>query len=148
MEIKQSVAKEVPVFEFKDFTMYELNTESLTMIMKGFQASKYQDRYDVQDINYTDNTQQNRANMLASHGVYKDDIIYLDGDVLYKSLNKNRFTFHTTTAKFEKKKSLITCENNFTITFENGMMRGTYLQYNNAQQKVYSKNVTANYNLY
>jgi LPS export ABC transporter protein LptC len=148
MSIHQSIAKEIPIFEFRDFTMYELDNHSLQMQMKGSQASKYQDRYEIDNINYLDNTQQNRANMVAQHGTYKDDVILLDGDVFYKSLNKTKFTFHTKKARYEKRKSLIISDSNYTITFDHGSMRGVFLQYNTKNKTLYSKDVTANYTIY
>jgi len=55
LNIKQQAFVDVPLFELKNFMMYELDTKGLRTIMLGNSATRYSNRYTVQDIDYTDN---------------------------------------------------------------------------------------------
>ena len=90
LDIKEKVFKDVPVFEFKNFTMYDLDTQGLKTMMSGSVARRYVDRYTVKDINYTDNTKKHRANLVAKNGIYTKEKIYLDTNVTYTSLQKGK----------------------------------------------------------
>jgi len=149
LEIKERVFKETPIFEFKNFTMYELDTKGLTTKMLGSSAAKYEDRYVVKDINYTDNSPEYKANMVAKNGVFqeKEHTIYLDKNVTYTSLNKNRFVFQTQKATYNTKTSVVVSDTNYTISFDYGYIQGTYIKYNALVNRVFSKNVQAKYTI-
>jgi len=145
LEIKEKFFKDVPIFEFQNFTMYELDTKGLTTQMLGTKASKYQDRYEVLDINYTDYSAKYRANMLAKRGIYKEGMIDLDQNVTYTSLQKRGFSFFTQHATYDINNSLVVSDTPYVITFEYGSIYGTSLRYDTMQNKVFSKDVRAHY---
>ena len=145
LDIKEKIFKDVPMFEFQNFTMYELNTQGLKTQMLGSRASKYSDRYQIKDINYTDYSKKYRANMLAKNGIYKANMIYLDTNVTYKSLKKNNFTFTTQHAIYNKKTARVKVKDKYTITFNGGVIHGTSLEYDAIKNKVFSKHVEAVY---
>ncbi|SMP88921.1 Lipopolysaccharide-assembly, LptC-related, partial [Epsilonproteobacteria bacterium SCGC AD-308-P11] len=83
MHIKQQEFVDVPLFELSSFSLYELNKKGLNNTMIGTKGTRYSDRYTVENIDYTDNSEKFIANMKADNGIYKDDIVYLEGNVTY-----------------------------------------------------------------
>ncbi|MDT8339661.1 MAG: LPS export ABC transporter periplasmic protein LptC, partial [Sulfurimonas sp.] len=66
MEIKQHVFKEVPLFTISNFTMHELDQKGLVTLMNGSKASRFTDRYTVEEMDYTDNSKEYMANMKSN----------------------------------------------------------------------------------
>jgi tetratricopeptide (TPR) repeat protein len=83
MDIKQQSFDDVPMFQIFSFKMYELNENGLMSLMIGTNGTRYADRYTVKLIDYTDYSKDYVVNMKANSGIYKDDTVYLDGDVVY-----------------------------------------------------------------
>ena len=83
LNIKQQDFGEIPIFELTNFKVMELDEKGLTTVMNGDKGIRYKDRYVVNNIDYTDNTKKYLANMKANKGIYKDDIIDLEGNLVY-----------------------------------------------------------------
>ena len=83
MDLKKQKFDDVPLFELTSFTLHELNRVGLQTVMTGNSAIRYEDRYSVANIDYTDNSKEYIANMRARHGLYKDEIIELEDNVVY-----------------------------------------------------------------
>ena len=133
---------DVPLFELKDFTMYELDTKGLRTIMLGSAATRYSNRYTVQDIDYTDNEKEEYiANMKAKHGIYKNDMVTLSGDVEY--VRDDGLTFKTQKAVYNKKSSDVVSDVGYVAYLNDSVVRGSYIKYNNEKNRIFSKNVTA-----
>jgi len=145
LDIKQQTFNDVPIFELKQFTMYELDTKGLKTFMTGDSATRYENRYTVKDIDYTDNSKQMISNMKALDGVYKDEKITLSGDVVYT--REDGLTFESQKVFYDKKSSIVTSNKGFTAYLDKNKIRGTYLRYNSITQKIYSKNIDAIYQI-
>lgn len=145
MEIKQDDYGEVALFEIQDFTLYELNSLGLSTFMKGNEGTRYSNRYEVQKINYTDNSQEYLANMVANEGVYKNEIVDLTGDVVYT--REDGFTFKTQIASYNKKTSIALAKTDYVSYLGEDQVRGTWLKYNNKESIAHSKNVDAIYQI-
>jgi LPS export ABC transporter protein LptC len=141
LHIKQQKFGDVPLFELSDFTMYELNKKGLDTIMTGSTATRYSNRYKVDNINYTDNRDAYVANMKADRGVYKNDIVTLNGNVEYK--RDDGLTFETQKATYNKKSSDIISKVGYVAYLNDSIVRGTYIKYNNKKDIIFSKNVVA-----
>jgi lipopolysaccharide assembly outer membrane protein LptD (OstA) len=141
LHIKQQIHKDVPLFELKEFTMYELDRVGLHTIMLGSAATRYKDRYTVKNIDYTDNSKKYIANMKANHGVYKNDIVTLTGDISY--VREDGLTFKTQKAVYNKKTSNVISNVGYVAYMNDSVIKGTYIKYNNDTNRIYSKNITA-----
>lgn len=143
MHIKQQAFVDVPLFELKDFTMYELDQKGLRTIMLGSAATRYSNRYTVQDIDYTDNEKEEYiANMKAKHGIYKDDVVVtLHGDVAY--VRDDGLTFKTQKAVYNKKTSDVVSDVGYVAYLNESIIKGSYIKYNNEKNRIFSKNVRA-----
>ncbi|QOP45666.1 LPS export ABC transporter periplasmic protein LptC [Sulfurimonas paralvinellae] len=142
LNIKQQAFVDVPLFEIKDFTMYELDPTGLHTIMLGSTATRYSNRYTVKDIDYTDNKNKEYiANMQANNGIYKNDIVTLTGNVTYT--RDDGLTFKTQKAVYNKKTSDVVSNVGYVAYMNDSVLRGSYIKYNNEKNRIFSKNVRA-----
>ena len=145
LDIKQKKFKDVPLFSITSFTMHELNQEGLITLMSGTKAVRYKDRYTIDVMDYTDNSKEYIANMKANKGVYKNEIVNLDGDVVY--FREDGLTFETQHAVYNKKTTVARADGDYVLYRGNNKVIGNKLQYNNSKQRVKSKNVVAKYQI-
>lgn len=145
IDIKENSAEDIELFSISHFTMYEFDAKGLITLMNGSEAIRYSDRYKVYDIDYTDNSKEFVANMKSNKGIYKDDIVYLDGDIVYK--REDGLTFETQKATYDKKTSIAIAEGKYLLYRDANRVIGEGLNYNSSIEKVTSRNVTAKYQL-
>ncbi len=145
MDVKIHHFKDVPLFELSDFTMYELNTAGLSTILLGSTSTRYADRYTIADMDYTDNSKKYIANMVSDFGVYKNEIVELNGHVAY--VREDGLTFKSQKALYNKKTADVISDTKYTAYLNDNIVTGDYIKYNNISKKIYSKNVVAIYQL-
>jgi len=113
--------------------------------MTGDNSIKYEDRYIVDNINFTDNSKNLIANMKADKGIYKEEDIFLDGDIIY--VREDGLTFKTDKATYNKKEELIKTDSKFISYRGENTLNGSTLKYYNNTQKTEATNVTIKYQL-
>ncbi|MEA3331304.1 MAG: LPS export ABC transporter periplasmic protein LptC [Campylobacterota bacterium] len=145
LDIKEREFVDIPVFELKSFTLYELNTKGLSTIMIGDSAIRYSDRYRVSNINYTDNSKEYIANMKADNGTYKDEIVNLNGNVIYQ--REDGLSFETQKASYNKKTKIAYANTDYISYMGTNRVVGKSLIYNNLSKRVKSQSVVAKYQL-
>lgn len=145
MEIKEQPSGDVPLFSITSFVMYELDVKGLITTMNGTTATRYRDRYTVEGIDYTDSSKEYIANMKSKNGIYKDDVVYLEGDIVYK--REDGLTFETQKATYDKKASIANAEGEYLLYRGENRVVGRGLHYNSAQETINSKDVTAKYQI-
>ena len=145
LKIKEQEFVDVPLFELSTFTLYELNKEHLETIMSGTKTVRYSNRYTVKDVNYTDNSKEYIANMHANDATYQDDIIKLNGDVVYK--REDGLSFKTKKVVYSKKTNIAYTDDDFISYFEGNIIKGSSLRYNNLTKQTDSTYVNVTYNL-
>ena len=145
LDIKERDFVDVPVFELKAFTLYELNTKGLSTVMRGDSAIRYSDRYRVSNINYTDNSKEYIANMKADNGTYKDEFVKLNGNVIYQ--REDGLSFETQKATYNKKTKIARAVTDYISYRGSNKVVGKSLIYNNMSKTIKSKSVVAKYQL-
>jgi LPS export ABC transporter protein LptC len=125
--------------------MYEFDKNGLLTIMNGKEAIKYKDRYEIKDINYTDNSQKFSANMKAKSGTYKNEVVNLDGDVVY--IREDGFTFESQEAVYNTKTSIARVDKDFVLYQDKNTVEGNFLVYNNKLNTTKFSNVRATYQI-
>lgn len=143
--IKEQKFTDVALFNIFSFTMYELNNKGLITLMSGTEAIRYSNRYTVKQIDYTDNSKNYIANMKSNNGIYKNEIVTLDGDVIY--YREDGLTFETQKAVYNKKTSIAQADGKYILYQNSDRVVGVQLKYNNLLKQVSSKDVTAKYQL-
>ena len=145
LNIKEQKFVDVPLFEIDAFMMHELSNKGLQTLMTGAKGTRYSNRYTVKGIDFTDNTESYIANMKADFGVYKDDILNLDGNVHYK--RNDGLVFKTQKIVYNKKTSIAYVNQSYIAYKGTNKVTGTSLEYNNLLNQLQSTNVVANYNI-
>ena len=145
LEIKQQKFHDVPLFELHDFTLYELNSKGLITILLGDKGTRYADRYTIKNMDYTDNSKKYIANMISDNGIYKNERIKLQGNVVY--VREDGLTFKSQKAIYNKKTADIISNTKYIAYLNDNKVIGTYIKYNNISKKMHSKNVFATYQL-
>jgi len=145
MDIKVQHVKNVPLFEMHDFTMYELTSNGLNTILLGSIGIRYTNKYTIKDIDYTDNSKKNIANMISDFGVYENETVKLRGHVTY--VREDGLTFKSEKAFYNKKTADIISDTNYIAYLNDNVITGSYIKYNSISRKIYSKNVRAIYQL-
>lgn len=145
LDIKKQEFIDIPLFELQSFTLFELNDKGLTTVMKGSSATKYSDRYSVENIDYTDNSIEFIASMKAKHGLYKDDLVDLKGDIIYK--REDGLTFETQEVTYSKKTKIANVKTDFISYRGDDMLKGSSMTYNNLLNRAASTDIVAIYQL-
>jgi len=145
LDIKQREFGDIALFNISTFTVYEFNEQGLASLMSGEEGIRYSDRYSVKSIDYTDNSQEFIANMKSNNGIYKDDIVYLDGDVVY--FREDGLTFETQKVVYDKKTAIAVADEDYVLYRNNNIVTGNKLIYNNILNKIQSKDVVVKYQI-
>lgn len=137
---------EIPQLELHNFTLYEVNQTGLKNILAGREGYRYEDRLEVNDINYTDSTKVLKNNITAKFGIYDNvDIITLKGNVRY--YREDGLSFQTQEARISQSKELITTDGAFVIQRGKDLFRGTKLFYDYQNSDIKAKRVSGVYTL-
>ncbi len=137
---------QVAELELRNFTLYELGVDGLKDIMIGRYGFRYPDRIEVEDIDYTDSTRQQRNNLQADFGVYDNkDLITLEGNVRY--YREDGMKFRSDKAVINKEDESIHAVGPFTMTRGSDSFVGTDLYYDSKQGRTEAKSVTALFTL-
>jgi len=145
LELKEQKFVDVPLFELKTFTIYELDTLGLKTILLGSKSNRFDDRYTIDNINYTDNSKEYIANTKADYGVYKEENVFLNGHVIYT--REDGLTFESDKAQYNKKTKVISTDTKFVIYRGDDVVTGSSAEYNNLTNKIKATNTKATYQL-
>ena len=145
MNLKQTKDKEIPQFSLVNFTLNELDTNGLVTKMNGDKGIRYNDRYVVKNIDYTDNSKDFLSNMKAKNGLYKKDVVYLDGDVKFK--RDDGLRFFSQKATYKKNKDIASTSVEYIAYIGENYIAGDSVLFDNKNNTIKSKNIYAVYNL-
>ncbi len=145
MKLKKTKLTEVAQFSLNSFTLYELDKIGLTSLIKGDKAIKYEDRLVVEGIDYSDNFKEQTVNMKAKNGLYKNDIVYLDGDVKFK--REDGLSFSSQKVKYNKTTNTAVSEVDYESHMGLNRVEGSEIIYDSKNNTIKSKNVYAIYNM-
>ncbi len=145
MDVQLNDSEEVAQLELENFQLFELNTQRLKTVLSGSEGKRFSDRYEVYDVNYTNNTEESIENMVASYGLYKGETLALENDVHYRRDDGVNFTCNK--AEYNKVTSVIQTVGPFTLWQYENRFSGTDLLYYSKQGKVSADDVTGIYTI-
>ncbi len=145
MQLQEFDKKEVPQLELLNFSVYDLDTKGLKSVFYGKKGFKYEDRYEVTDMNYTDNSREYIAHLQADFGRYKESVIDLRGNVVYK--RADGLTFQTDAASYNQKTAIFQAPNAYTFYRNDDKITGTKLVFDSKENHILSKNIAATYQI-
>ena len=145
MKLKKVEFNEVAQFSLFSFTLYELNRMGLITLMNGSEAVRYKDRYIVKDIDYNDNTEEYITNMKAKKGSYKNEIVYLYGDVKFE--RGDGINFFSQEVVYNKTTDTATSEVDFISYMNLNQIQGSKIKFDNKNNIIEAKDVYAIYDM-
>ena len=144
LDIKQvDTKKDIPLFEVNDFTMYDISKEKVVDISTGKKAFRYKDRYKLNDFALTDNSNEYLVAISANEGLYKNEIITLEGDVVYSQ--SDGLEFKSQKVFYNRKKGYLETKVPYIATQGESRVVGSYLYHDINKKITKSKNVDAIY---
>ncbi len=145
MDIEQFDNNDTAMLELHNFKLYNIGLDGLDMMLQGSYAERYSNRYEIHDLNYTNNSAQEQQKMIATRAMYQDKTLYLNGNVVYKK--GNNFMFTSDEAQYDEKTKNASTTGKFELKSSDGIFSGYELQYNSESEKVKAKTITATYHL-
>jgi len=145
LDIKKKEFVDVPIFEVKSFSVYELNAKGLNDVIIADSGIRYDDRYEFSNINYTDKTKEYISNMKAQKGLYKGDVIEFSGDVNY--FRDDGLSFKTQKVRYNKRTKTASTKDKYIAYMGENRVTGSSLVYNANLKKFNSLDVRAIYKL-
>jgi len=145
LKVKQQNFVDIPLFELQSFVVYEINQLGLDTMILGSNAIRYSDRYRVKNIDYTDNSRDYIVNMKANNGIYKNNIVVLNGNVVYT--REDGVTFQTKKVIYNKKTSIAKTDTPYILYQGQNRVIGSSLIYNSKLNTIQSNQIVAKYQL-
>jgi LPS export ABC transporter protein LptC len=145
LELQQKNHNSIALFNLSVFTIYEFDENGLLSVLNGEEGIRYKDRYEIQDVDYTDNSQEFVANIQSDYGVYKNEVINLNANVVY--IREDGVTFESQEAVYNTKTSIVRVDKDFVIYKNKNIIRGVLLVYNNKLDIMKFHNVRAIYRI-
>ena len=145
MKLQKFDTKETPQLELSNFSVYDLDKNGLRSVFNGVSGYKYEDRYEVFDINYTDNVREYVANIRSDFGIYKDNIVNMQGNVVYA--RADGLSFQTDEASYNQKTGVLKTPSAYTLYRNDDKITGTKLVFDSKENHVLSKQISATYQI-
>lgn len=145
MKLGKLNQKEIAQLELEDFTISDIDTKGLKSVFKGTKGYRYLDRYEAFDVNYTDNSKQYRANLQADFGVYKDQVVQMYGDLVYK--RSDGLVYISDDGSYNQKNGVLRTQGKYFSYRKDDRISGKNLMYDSKTEKATSDDVDAIYQL-
>ncbi|MBU0632403.1 LPS export ABC transporter periplasmic protein LptC [bacterium] len=145
MKLEKFNKSEIAQLELTNFTMYDLNQDGLKSIFSGTKGYRYVNRYEVFDINYTDNSEALIANITSDFGIYKNHLVSMYGDLVYT--RADGLTYKSDDGNYNQKTGFLRTESKYISYRNNDRITGDSLVYDSKKGHATSKNVSAIYEI-
>ena len=139
-EIFPRDVKNLPEAVFKNFILMEIRKDGIKSTLKGKIGKKFKNKLVVENLEYN-NISNKKETIRAKRGIYKDNIIKLFKNIVYKTEN---FTFYTEMAEYNLKKKILFSKTKFRLITKNSLIIGDNLIYYRNKGKILAKNIDAN----
>lgn len=128
--------KNLPETIFYDFTTYEIDKNGLKTKLIGRLGKKFRDRLEIDDFYFFKLQEELKAKKV----IYKQDILYLNGDIFYKYKD---IKFFSNSAIYDTKKDIVKCNDEFVLLTKKSKILGDSLIYYKNKGKIFAKNIDA-----
>lgn len=145
ISVERPQNKEVAQLDLKTFTIFELDREGLKRVMYGDEGKRFADRYEVNNIAYSDSRDKVTQDMTADFGVYKRETITLRGNVqIHRS---DGLDVRADKATYNQKRARVKSIGPFYMVQGNNTAQGHNLVYDMNTKHVQAKNIQASYTM-
>lgn len=138
MNIQVKYEEDIAMLDLNNFTMYKIDTGGLLSTMTGSSGKRFINRhnytqhYKVYDINFTDASHQFFQNMVSDFALYKDEKVFLEGNVRYNRADGLKFS--SDEAQYNHRNAVVTTDGPFMVTEAGNWLKGTKLYYDSIRE--------------
>ena len=136
---------ELAQIELDRFIVYEVTPAGVKTILAGTHALRFPDRYEVNDLNLTDRSDEHTENMRADFGVYKEPLIFLQDNVRYE--RDDGIVFTTGSADYNRTSGMLAANGPFVLWQGQDRVKGSDLRYNTQLGEISAEKIVGNYML-
>lgn len=143
MKVTVSQPGELAQIELDKFVIHEVTPETVKTILAGSQGLRYEDRYEVTDLNLTDRSKLHTENMQAAHGTYSEPMILLHDGVHYT--RDDGMKFESNDLDYNRSSGLMRAPGPFVLWQKADRINGHNLVYYTKSGDMAAKKITGNY---
>jgi hypothetical protein len=136
---------ELAQIELDRFVVHEVTAGGVKTILAGAHARRFEDRYEVDELNLTDRSEGHLEQMSASKGVYREPLISLRDNVRFE--RDDGLVFETKNADYNQTSGEVSTAGSFVLWQANDRVDGTDLRYNTKSGEISAKQIVGNYTL-
>jgi len=141
--LEKTSSREEPVFEFKDYTYYDIDVNGVDEYLVSDSAYHYDDRDEIHTITYfkrgkvgIDRLRSETATIYGTHTDFNGSVTYLQRDG-YKLISKD--------VRYNDKNGSITGNNPFTVTSDHGDFNGSKFEIDIKKRVLKADNIRSTY---
>ncbi len=120
--------KEIPLIEFENIKNYHLTKNGVDTVIKAKKALRFYDRDEIKDVDILTFQRGKKERLRAKEANYKNNIIYLYGNIIYK--NEENLTLISEEMIYKLKKKIISSKSPFTLIAKKVKINGKSFVYN------------------
>ncbi|RLA71689.1 MAG: hypothetical protein DRG24_04890 [Epsilonproteobacteria bacterium] len=143
IDVKLSPHKEIAQLELNQFVVHEYDTVRLNIVLSGNEGKRYGDRYEIKDVNFTNNTDDYVENMTSDYGLYKGTLITLRRNVHYRRNDGSNFIAEHVV--YDENRSQARTIGPFKLWKGHDSIEGNDLHYNSQSGETSAKTITGIY---
>ena len=125
--VKSSDPASVALMRFKNVISYEITPQGISTVLDAKIADKYKDRDELYDVHMIKNDFDNQRRISAKKAIYKDDILTLIGDVVYKDTLSR--TLRSDTVVYNIKEDILSSKTHFVSSYGKNVFEGSSFVY-------------------
>ena len=145
ISVERPQNKEVAQLDLKTFTIFELDRQGLKRIMYGDDGKRFNDRYEVKNIVYSDSRDAVTQDMTADFGIYKRETVILSGNVHIQ--RSDGLDVRTDKASYNQQRAIVKSIGPFYMVQDGNSAKGRNLVYHMNNRHVKAKNIEALYKM-
>ncbi len=136
---------DIAQLELKNFTVYDIESWGVKSALSGARGERFDDRYEVSKVAFSDASKPQLQRMSAEHGHYENNIVDLNDSVIFEQ--EDGITFRSQEAHYDLNRSLVTTQGDFIITMEQSKFEGTQLAFNTKTRRMHAIKINALFDL-
>lgn len=137
--------KDIPLLELENFTLYELNTSTLTSTMQAKRGLRYKNHYEAYNVSFKNKSSKLEQTINGNKAFYDTITLILSGDVHYK--REDGLNFLSQYGKYSKKTKIFETNSSYLSYRDKDTIIGDSLSYDTQRQLSKSKNIKAVFNI-
>ncbi len=119
---------EIPLIEFKDIKNFHIDKKGVDTIIKAKEALRFQDHDEIREANILTFQRGKKESLKAKQANYKNDIIYLYGNIQYE--NEEGLKLFSNKMVYKLKEKILSSQTPFTLISKKAKIEGDSFVYN------------------